>query len=69
LKVDLEEKEMKLFANEMNDKTLKKTDPTQIFSGQSEANLKTLENELKKALDKNNKALACSILNTILSKG
>ena len=60
---------MKLFLNEINDKTSKKSEATQIFSGQADANLKTLETELKKALDKNNKHLACSILNTILSKG
>lgn len=60
---------MKLFSNEIKEKKTKKTEMTEKIFGQSEATLNTLEVELKKALDKNNKPLICSILNTILSKG
>jgi len=60
---------MKIFSNEMGGKNIKKNEATQIFAGQNEANLKTLELELKKALEKNNRFLACSIMNTILSRG
>lgn len=58
---------MKMFLNE-NVEQKNKTEATQIFSGQSEANLKKLESELKNAIEKGNKHLACSILNTILTR-
>lgn len=60
---------MKQLIGEQLLKDQKKTQSAQVFAGQNQASLKVLEQELQKALEKNNKFLACSILNTILSRG
>lgn len=59
---------MKMFMNDKNFEQNNKKEATQIFSGQSEASAKTLEIELKKAGEKGNKPLVCSILNTLLKR-